>query len=118
MKKAVLVIVAAIGVLIMAVLAFNIYKQSDFSVENEYYSIVQNDKSLKKYCKEPEVIKFIQKHRKEHPEFTDNQGSGHVLYYVVTYGNGKKSLAIGVDGRVDSSGSKITKIYNAHDLSN
>ncbi|KOY77768.1 hypothetical protein [Apilactobacillus kunkeei] len=115
MKKAVLVIVAAIGVLVVAVLAFNIYKQSDFSVENEYYGIVQNDKSLKKYCKEPEVIKFIQKHRKEHPEFTDNQGSGHVLYYVVTYRN--KSLAIGVGGKVDSSGTKITKIFNDNDLS-
>lgn len=114
MKKVILVIAAAIGVLVVAVLAFNIYKRSDFSVENEYYGIVQNDKSLKKYCNEPEVIKFIQKHRKEHPNFTDNQGSGHVLYYVVTYG--KKSLAIGVDGKIDSSGSKITKIYNDNDL--
>ncbi|TPR55021.1 hypothetical protein [Apilactobacillus kunkeei] len=115
MKKVVLVIVASIGILVVAVLAFNIYKQSDFSVQNEYYGIVQNDKSLKKVCKEPEVIKFIQKHRKEHPEFTDNQGSGKLLYYVVTYKN--KSLTIGVDGRVDSSGTKITKIFNDNDLS-
>ena len=115
MKKAFLVIAAAIGVLVVAVLAFHIYKQSDFSVENEYYGIVQNDKSLKKYCKEPAVIKFIQKHRKEHPKFTDNQGSGNLLYYVVTYRN--KSLAIGIDGKVDSSGTKITKIFNDKDLS-
>ncbi|CAI2664576.1 hypothetical protein AKUH4B507X_15260 [Apilactobacillus kunkeei] len=115
MKKVVLVIVASIGVLVVAVLAFNIYKQSDFSVQNEYYGIVQSDKSLKKVCKEPEVIKFIQKHRKEHPKFTDNQGSGKLLYYVVTYG--KNSLAIGINGRIDSSGPTITKIFNANDLS-
>ena len=115
MKKAVLVIAAAIVVLVVAVLAFNIYKQSDFSVQNEYYEIVQSDKSLKKVCKEPKVLKFIKKHRKEHPNFTDNQGSGHILYYVVTYRD--KSLSIGVDGKVDSSGTKITKIFNDNDLS-
>ncbi|CAI2698501.1 hypothetical protein AKUA1404_14870 [Apilactobacillus kunkeei] len=116
MKKAAIVIGAAIVVLIVLVLGFNIFIQPDLSVENQYYGIVQSDKSLKKVCNEPKVIKFIQKHRKEHPEFSDNQGSGNILYYVVTYGN--KSFPIGVDGRVDSSGSKITKIYNDNDLSN
>ncbi|CAI2670496.1 hypothetical protein AKUH3B111A_14760 [Apilactobacillus kunkeei] len=115
MKKVVFIIAATIVILVAAVLAFKIYQQSDLSVEKEYYGIVQSDKSLKKVCKEPKVLKFIQKHRKEHPNFTDNQGSGHILYYVVTYG--KNSLAIGINGRIDSSGPTITKIFNANDLS-
>lgn len=116
MKKVILSLIGVVVVVAAFLICISMYKQSGFAVHNQYYAIVKKESSLKKLCNDPKLYKFIRKNYKNKVDFTDNQGSGRVFYYVATYG--KKSPAIGVKGNFVKSGSKITKIFNADKQSN
>lgn len=107
MKKIISVIVAVVVVMI-AVFAFWMYRQSSFYAAQQFNQLTRNKTELRKVAENDAVYQYIRdNHDHQLTGITDNQGSGKLFYFAGKY----KDKYIGFEGDFYNFGIKIKKVF-------
>ncbi|GAA6114564.1 hypothetical protein [Apilactobacillus apinorum] len=107
MKKLISAIVTIVVVLI-AVFAFWMYRQSSFYAAQQLNQLTRNKTELRKVSENDAVYKYLWNNN-DHKltGITDDQGSGKIFYFVGKY----KDKYIGFEGDFYNFGIKIKKVF-------
>ncbi|MCT6823271.1 MAG: hypothetical protein M3005_05265 [Apilactobacillus sp.] len=107
MKKIISVIVAVVVVMI-AVFAFWLYRQSSFYAAQQFNQLTRNKTELRKVAENDAVYQYIRdNHDHQLTGITDDQGSGKLFYFAGKY----KDKYIGFEGDFYNFGIKIKKVF-------
>lgn len=107
MKKIISVIVAVVVVMI-AVFAFWMYRQSSFYAAQQFNQLTRDKTELRKVAENDAVYQYIRdNHDHQLTGITDDQGSGKLFYFAGKY----KDKYIGFEGDFYNFGIKIKKVF-------